>query len=95
MDGRTRCTTCNHSIRACTCEEGMTRLPARNTPMPGNRRAYNKYMIQIVWGKGGRMKQESLPHVFPATAEGYAAFRASIMDCVDRLDKIIAAEAAK
>jgi hypothetical protein len=53
---------------------------------------YNKYMIQIVWGKGGRCTQTSIPHVFPANKAGYTAMRASIMECVDRLDQIIAAE---
>jgi hypothetical protein len=91
VNGRTYCTNCNQPVRGCTCEEGMTRVP--DPPRPNrSRRAYNRYMVQIVWGKGGRMKQESLPHVFPATKDGYQAMRDSLVECVDRLDKIIAAE---
>jgi hypothetical protein len=58
-------------------------------------RAYNRYMVQIVWGNGGRFRQESIPHVFPATPEGYASMRASLLECVERLDAIVASEAKR
>lgn len=50
----------------------------------------NKYMVQIVWGRGGRMKEESLPGAFPATVEGYTAMRTCLLACVTRLDRILA-----
>lgn len=54
--------------------------------------AYNRYMVQVVWGKGGRCKTVSLPHVFPATREGYTDMRRKLMEQIELLDRIIAAE---